>query len=343
MQIEEVSMKSGYLCGKQEDHMPFELPQLLRLIQAYEAAHPFPDAPSALYEPCSYMLSLGGKRLRPAMVLMGCNLFDAGVEQALPVAWAVELFHNFTLMHDDIMDAAPLRRGQPTVHTKWNVTTGILSGDVMLIRAYQQLASFHRTSEMPRLLEIFNRVAVGVCEGQQMDINFERMDQVDSAVYLEMITLKTAVLLGGALEMGGICGGCTGSDARHLYELGRLAGIAFQLQDDYLDTFGDPEKFGKKIGGDILQQKKTYLMLNALELAKGQDLINLTQANEQNPEEKIARVTAIFEKLGVKENTRQMMQTFKDKALNDIERLKCNLSGKEMLNDLADLLMAREK
>jgi len=299
----------------------------------------FTGNPQNLYDPVNYILGLGGKRLRPVLSLIGCQIFGEDPLRALPVANAVEIFHNFSLVHDDIMDQAAIRRGKPTVHEKWGMNTAILSGDVMLVQAYMELGK----AEMPELYKVFNKVAVEVCEGQQMDMNFETANQVSVDQYIRMIELKTAALLGGSLEMGAIVAQTHQENIRLVDQIGRNLGIAFQLQDDYLDTFGDPEKFGKKIGGDILQQKKTYLMLNALELAKGQDLINLTQANEQNPEEKIARVTAIFEKLGVKENTRQMMQTFKDKALNDIDRLKCNLSGKEMLNDLADLLMAREK
>jgi len=317
----------------------YTIPQLQDMYLKQLGNLHFTGNPQNLYDPVNYILGLGGKRLRPVLSLIGCQIFGKDPEKALPVANAVEIFHNFSLVHDDIMDQAAIRRGKPTVHEKWGMNTAILSGDVMLVQAYMELEK----AGIPELYKVFNKVAVEVCEGQQMDMNFETAEKVTVDQYIRMIELKTAALLGGSLEMGAIVAQTHQENIRLVDQIGRNLGIAFQLQDDYLDTFGDPEKFGKKIGGDILQQKKTYLMLNALELAKGQDLINLTQANEQNPEEKIARVTAIFEKLGVKENTRQMMQTFKDKALNDIDRLKCNLSGKEMLNDLADLLMAREK
>lgn len=298
----------------------------------------FTGNPQNLYDPVNYILGLGGKRLRPVLSLIGCQIFGEDPLKALPVANAVEIFHNFSLVHDDIMDQAAIRRGKPTVHEKWGMNTAILSGDVMLVQAYMELGK----AEMPELYKVFNKVAVEVCEGQQMDMNFETADKVIVDQYIRMIELKTAALLGGSLEMGAIVAQTHQENIKRVDQIGRNLGIAFQLQDDYLDTFGDPKKFGKKIGGDILQQKKTFLMLNALDLAKGQDLIDLTQVTNQNPEEKIARITAIFEKLGVRENTRQMMKTFQEKALNDIERLECNLSGKELLNDLAELLMARE-
>ncbi|MEO6039665.1 MAG: polyprenyl synthetase family protein, partial [Saprospiraceae bacterium] len=204
---------------------------LLDYIQAFARQHPFPNTPARLYEPCDYILALGGKRLRPVALLLGYQLFDDELEKALPAAWAVELFHNFSLVHDDIMDAAPLRRGQPTVHTKWNTTTGILSGDVLLIYAYRYLATVAPAEVALTLIDTFNRVATEVCEGQQMDIDFETRSDVTISDYLRMIELKTAVLLGGALEMGALCAQASLTDARHLYEFGRLAGIAFQLQD----------------------------------------------------------------------------------------------------------------
>ncbi len=275
------------------------LPQLLDLIQDFSEKNPFPGSPAALYEPCGYILTLGGKRIRPALLLMGYELFRDDVASALPAAWAVELFHNFSLMHDDIMDAAPLRRGQATVHTRWNTTTGILSGDVMLIFAYRFLSQMGEPEIVAKLLNTFNRVATEVCEGQQLDINFETQENVSIPAYLRMIELKTAVLLGAALEMGAICASARQADVQHLYHFGQMAGIAFQIQDDLLDTYGDPAIFGKQVGGDILQNKKTLLVLKTLELADAKDRSALQQwmkTSSENPAEKVAAVRAIFDR-----------------------------------------------
>jgi geranylgeranyl diphosphate synthase type II len=322
------------------------LPQVLDEITAFAQNNPFPGSPAELYEPCAYIMTLGGKRLRPALVLLGHELFQDHVEYALPAAWAVELFHNFSLMHDDIMDAAPLRRGQPTVHHKWDTTTAILSGDVMLIYAYHFLAQSGDAETCLRLIEIFNRVATEVCEGQQMDVNFETRAEVSIPEYLRMIELKTAVLLGGALEMGATCAKASPEDARHLYEFGRLAGIAFQIQDDLLDTYGDPAKFGKQVGGDILQNKKTLLVLKTLETAPEADVRALqtwmqTNASE-NPDEKVAAVRAIFDRNSVPALVAAEKKRIQMEALQHLDAVKVSAERKEILRKTVEDLLERD-
>ena len=321
------------------------LQQLLEKINAYAQAQPFPDAPANLYEPCDYMLALGGKRLRPAMVLMAYELYRDDPDPALPVAWAVELFHNFSLIHDDIMDAAPLRRGKATVHTKWDTTTGILSGDVMLIYAYHSLTQTNNTAALPALIRTFNRVATGVCEGQQMDIDFEKRSDVSIPEYIHMIELKTAVLLGGALEMGALCAGATQADASKLYEFGRLAGIAFQIQDDLLDSYGDPEKFGKQVGGDILQNKKTLLVLKTLAAASPNDqqaLLHWMGKNDGDPDQKIAAVKAIFDRNNIPELMAQEKQAYKTEAFQNLDAIAVPDSRKAALRSVVENLLERD-
>src|ERR1700761_9383330 len=226
----------------------------------------FPEYPAALYEPISYILSIGGKRMRPALLLMACDLFGGDVDDALAPALAIEVFHNFTLMHDDIMDNAPLRRGRTTVHERWNKNVAILSGDVMLIEGYKLMMQV-KDHLLRQILDIFNNTAVDVCEGQQIDMEFEQRNDVTIKEYINMIRLKTAVVLGGALKIGALLGGASTKDANLLADFGVNLGLAFQLQDDILDVYGNPEKFGKQVGGDIIANKKTYLLLKALELA----------------------------------------------------------------------------
>jgi geranylgeranyl diphosphate synthase type II len=322
------------------------LPELLDRLQDFAARHPFPDAPAELYAPCDYFLGLGGKRLRPALLLMGYELFADDPAPALPAAWAVELFHNFTLMHDDIMDAAPLRRGQPTVHTKWNATTGILSGDVLLIYAYRYLAAVAEASVVPALLHTFNRVATEVCEGQQLDINFESRHDVSLEEYTRMIELKTAVLLGGALEMGALCARASAEDAGHLYHLGRLAGIAFQIQDDLLDTYGDPVRFGKQVGGDILQNKKTFLVLKTLEVAPAADALELRRLlrNDDNlsPDEKVAAVRVLFDRHGVPALVLAEQERYKEEAFRHLDAVRAPEERKAVLRRTMVELLDRD-
>lgn len=318
------------------------LPQLLDLIQDFSTKNPFPAAPAELYEPCAYILTLGGKRIRPALLLMGYELFQDDVASALPAAWAVELFHNFSLMHDDIMDAAPLRRGKPTVHTRWNTTTGILSGDVMLIYAYRFLSQMGDPEVVSNLLQTFNRVATEVCEGQQLDVNFETRADVSIPEYLRMIELKTAVLLGAALEMGALCARANQTDVEHLYHFGRSAGIAFQIQDDLLDTYGDPEKFGKQVGGDILQNKKTLLVLKTMEIADTNDRSELDhwmKTGGENPEEKVAAVRAIFDRNNIPSLIEAEKQRFQKTAFEHFDAVNVPEERKVVLRlTLGDLL-----
>lgn len=321
------------------------LPQLLDLIDLFSKENSFPPAPRELYEPCDYILALGGKRLRPALLLMGYELFRDDLEQALPAAWAVELFHNFTLMHDDIMDAAPLRRGHPTVHTRWNTTTGILSGDAMLIYAYRQLAKVGAPEVVFDLLNTFNRVATEVCEGQQLDINFETRADVSIAEYLRMIELKTAVLLGGALEMGALCAHAPKTDAEHLYHFGRFAGIAFQIQDDLLDTYGNPAKFGKQVGGDILQNKKTLMVLKTLEIAPEADrreLAHWMQTGSENADIKVGAVRAIFNRNDIPKLIAAEQQYFQDKAFRHLEAVTVTAVRKAILQKTMEEMLVRE-
>ncbi|MEO5595488.1 MAG: polyprenyl synthetase family protein [Chitinophagaceae bacterium] len=233
--------------------------------EKFEVPH-FPDEPATLYNPNNYFLTIGGKRVRPVMCLMGNELFGEIIPDCYHVATAIELFHNFTLIHDDIMDKAPLRRGMQTVHEKYDASTALLAGDVMLVRAYDYLNKI-KTIFIHQVLHLFNKTAKEVCEGQQLDMDFEKQEQVSMNQYLKMIELKTSVSLAASLQSGAILGGAGEGNQRHLYEFGRNLGIAFQVQDDYLDAFGDPEKFGKKVGGDITANKKTFLMIHALEVA----------------------------------------------------------------------------
>src|SRR3569833_1386400 len=276
----------------------------------------FPLYPAELYEPIKYILSLGGKRMRPAIVLMACDLFGGDPDKAVAPALAIEVFHNFTLMHDDIMDNAPLRRGKTTVHEKWNKNVGILSGDVMLIEGYKLMMNVDEHLLRP-ILNIFNETAVGVCEGQQLDMEFETRNDVSIEEYITMIRLKTAVVLGGALKIGALVGGASEKDAVLLHVFGEQLGIAFQLQDDILDVYGDPEKFGKQIGGDIISNKKTYLLLKSLELAnslQSNELQNWLGAKQFNAIEKVQAVTALYNNLDVRQLAEQAMESYADKA-----------------------------
>jgi geranylgeranyl diphosphate synthase, type II len=319
---------------------------ILRLLDSYAESHPFPSYPRELYEPCDYIISLGGKRLRPALAVMAADLFGQP-DAAWTVAWCVELFHNFSLIHDDIMDEAPLRRGQPTVHARWGATTGILSGDVMLIYAYQHLAQTPNRSVIPALLDTFNRVAIGVCEGQQMDMNFERRDTVPLSEYIRMIELKTAVLLGGALEMGALAAGTSPENARKLYDFGRLAGIAFQIQDDLLDTYGDPATFGKQVGGDILQNKKTFLVLKTLEVASAADQLVLSDLLKPNSSvegaTKIAAVRAIFDRNNVPALVSAAKKEFEEQAFAALAAVDAPEDRKLPLQNMVAALLEREK
>ncbi|MBK0381070.1 polyprenyl synthetase family protein [Mucilaginibacter segetis] len=304
----------------------------------------YPDYPAELYEPISYILSLGGKRMRPALLLMACDLFGGDVEEALSPALAIEVFHNFTLMHDDIMDKAPIRRGKTTVHEKWNANVAILSGDVMLIEGYKLMMQV-RENILRQVLDIFNDTAVGVCEGQQLDMTFESTNNIAIKEYINMIRLKTAVVLGGALKIGALIGKADIKDAELLCEFGEQIGIAFQLQDDILDVYGNPEKFGKQIGGDILSNKKTYLLIKALELAQGDyadELNKWLSISDFGSEKKVAAVTEIYNQVNVRAYAENEMQLYADKAFKALEKINLPEANKQYLRDFADGLLVRE-
>lgn len=301
----------------------------------------FPLSPSNLFDPLRYFLSLGGKRTRPQLAILGCELFDKKGEEALNVALAVELFHNFTLIHDDIMDMAPLRRGKPTVHTKWNNNIAILSGDVLFVKAYEYL-SHNKENQLPNLLAVFNQTAKEVCIGQQLDMDFETNSIVSIADYLEMIKLKTSVLLGAALKMGAIVADANANEQNLLYDFGLNIGMAFQLKDDLLDLFGDPEKFGKQIGGDLLNNKKTYLILKALELANNDQRERLNHGMYQlTGSEKISFIKAIFEELDIQKATENKIQSYYDIAIEAISQIKTDNAAKTKLLELASFIKNR--
>ncbi len=303
-----------------------------------------PTAPSNLYEPISYMLQLGGKRIRPLAVLLANHCFKGQLKEAMPAALAVEVFHNFTLMHDDIMDNAPLRRGQVTVHEKWNSTIAILSGDTMMVKAYELIAQINPTY-LAKALVLFNQTAIEVCEGQQMDMDFEQLSRVNVADYIEMIRLKTAVLLAASLQLGAMSAGASTNCQQEIYDFGINLGIAFQLQDDYLDCYADAAKFGKQVGGDILSNKKTFLLINALERASGNVLAELNaliNGSENNHPEKIAKVLRIYQELGVDVLTENAIQDYSERAIKSLESVEIPEADRAPLKALADMLMVRK-
>jgi geranylgeranyl diphosphate synthase type II len=300
----------------------------------------FPDAPANLYDPLRYFLKLGGKRMRPMLSLMACKMCSGSFEQALPAATAIEYFHNFSLIHDDIMDNAPLRRGEATVHEKWNPSIGILSGDVLLVKAYAHLANYD-AHLFQTLFKIFNQTAIEVCEGQQMDMDFEQRNEVSEAEYMEMIRLKTSVLLGCALQMGGIVGGANPKDAKLLYTFGEQLGLAFQIQDDLLDLFGQSAEVGKQIGGDVLANKKTLLSISAKQAANPTQLALLQQLEQTlDPDLKVQQTQELYTVLGARYYCEQKMQLHHQKALNSLEQIE-NVGSKMELTELAEFLFSR--
>ncbi len=309
----------------------------------YLSAYALNKTPETLYQPIHYILHLGGKRIRPVLTLMAANAFTGNYELALPAALSIEVFHNFSLIHDDIMDAAPLRRGKPTVHTKWNVNAGILSGDAMLILAYQ-LFETYQPKMFKKLAKLFSATALQVCEGQQYDIDFETEVSVSEKAYLKMITYKTAVLVGAAMQMGAIVANASLEDQTHMYEFAKNLGIAFQLQDDYLDAFGNPEVFGKQQGGDILENKKTYLYLKALALASAtqkKELENL-YASKELETQKIKKVTAIFKASKADIATKEAIKKYTNKAFSNLNLVQIAETNKAKLQAFGEQLMHRE-
>ncbi len=323
----------------------YSLHELIALSERELAQLFYSDRPAGLYDPIRYALNEGGKRIRPALVLMACNLFQEAVAVAKPVALAIEVFHNFTLLHDDIMDNADTRRGKPSVRKKWNDNTAILSGDAMLICAYRLLSDCDEKL-LPKLLPVFNEVAIGVCEGQQYDMDFERRNDVSEKEYLHMIELKTAVLLAGALKLGAICGGANDVATDLLYQYGISLGLAFQLQDDLLDTYADLDLLGKPVGGDILEGKKTFLLINALaraDHATRLDLLELLADREVPPTEKVARVRAIYDRLGIRELTERAVSAYFADANLALDALEVTPDRLSPLRELTAELRGRKK
>ena len=317
-----------------------------KLFQDYLQSIVQKEEPAGLYQPISYLLQLGGKRIRPLLTLMVVDIFNGKPEGGLPAALAVELFHNFTLMHDDIMDDAPLRRGQPTVHEKWDLNTGILSGDAMLIQAYQSLEAYPDLL-FGRLTRLLSRTAIEVCEGQQYDVDFETQTQVSQEAYLEMIRLKTAVLVGCALKMGAVIGGAAEEDAQAIYDFGVLLGTAFQIQDDYLDAFGDPKIFGKQVGGDILENKKTILYHQAMIQGSVEDQRILTEwfskkTTASVSEEKIKIVKLLFDSSGATEATKALVVQYTEAAFEKLETIQIDAQSKVHLKVFGQNLMERK-
>ncbi|MBC3846057.1 polyprenyl synthetase family protein [Winogradskyella echinorum] len=299
--------------------------------------------PNNLYAPINYILNLGGKRLRPVLTLMTSEVFGQTAQKAMDAALSIEVFHNFSLVHDDIMDDAPLRRGKATVHEKWDVNTGILSGDAMLILAYQLFENYEPNT-FQSLAKLFSKTALEVCEGQQYDIDFETRNDVTIPEYLKMIEYKTAVLVGAAMKMGAIVADASENDQNIIYDFGRYLGIAFQLQDDYLDAFGNPETFGKQVGGDILENKKTYLYLKTLELGTDLDqkeLLSLMDKSEISNDDKVKAVKLFFEKTGAANETQKAVKDYTNKAFTVLEHLNISEDKKRLLKLFGEQLMNR--
>ena len=289
---------------------------LIKIVNRSLSEISYPDKPENLYEPIRYVMSLGGKRIRPVMLLLVYDMYGKDIDEALKVAMALEIYHNYTLLHDDLMDNADMRRGHATVHKRWNTNTAILSGDTMLVLAYKYLISA-KTDCVDELARIFTQTAIEIGEGQQYDMNFENRLDVTAAEYLEMIRLKTSVLIAGAAKMGAIIGGAPREDAESLYKFGEMIGMAFQLQDDYLDVYGDPAVFGKKIGGDILCNKKTYLLIKALSNADEptrEELLQWLTAKQFDPAEKIRAVTDIYNRLGVADDVMALIDKYFERS-----------------------------
>tara|TARA_B100001559_G_scaffold124019_1_gene104309 strand:+ start:496 stop:1470 length:975 start_codon:yes stop_codon:yes gene_type:complete len=299
--------------------------------------------PKNLYEPVQYVLEIGGKRLRPILTLITADCFGGNISDSLNAALAIEVFHNFTLIHDDIMDNAPLRRGKQTVHEKWNINTGILSGDAMLIMAYKLFESYPQ-SQSQELIKLFSKTALEVCEGQQYDIDFGNRFDVTTAEYLKMIEYKTAVLVASAMQMGAIIADASPEDQQKCFDFGRNLGIAFQLKDDYLDTFGDPKTFGKQIGGDIIENKKTYLFTKSIEMgseATRNILKELYNQDLSNNEKKIFKVIEIFNETGAADANCIAIKKYTEKAFSSLKSLSIDSSKKNLLRDFGTQLMSR--
>ncbi|MXN91494.1 polyprenyl synthetase family protein [Flavobacterium sp. Sd200] len=314
-----------------------------QIIADYFESATISKEPSNLYAPVNYILSLGGKRMRPVLTLMTAEVFDTDCKEALPAAVAVEIFHNFSLVHDDIMDDAPLRRGNQTVHEKWDLNTAILSGDAMLIMAYQYFEQYE-PQIFQALAKLFSKTALEVCEGQQWDVDFENRTDVTIPQYLKMIEYKTAVLVGAAMQMGAIVAKTSTQNCKDIYNFGLNLGIAFQLQDDYLDAFGDPETFGKQVGGDIIENKKTYLYLKAKEfatVAQAEQLSDYFTSHPEDSTQKIATVKELFNATGASAATQKAIEEYTLKAFETLETMDIATDKKEALKAFGEKLMKR--
>lgn len=322
----------------------FTASELLDMMNAHIAGLPFERTPKGLYEPVSYVLSLGGKRIRPVLMLLAYNLFKEDVSSILGPATGIEVYHNYTLLHDDLMDRADRRRGKPTVHKVWNDNTAILSGDAMLVLAYQFMAQC-ASDKVGEVMSLFSQTALEICEGQQYDMDFENRKNVTEEEYLEMIRLKTSVLLAASLKIGAVLGGASPEDANRLYDFGMNLGVAFQLKDDLLDVYGDPSVFGKNIGGDILCNKKTYLLIKAFEHAQPEQLAALNSWVDNRlfvPEEKIAAVTELYNRIGVKQLCELQIAAYSERAEQNLQAVNLPESRKQELVKLMQKLMVRE-
>lgn len=329
---------------KSEFHFMHDISQYQDFFIEYLKKQDIRKEPKNLYEPIEYILGLGGKRMRPVLTLMAAEVFDTDYKEALPAAMAVEVFHNFSLVHDDIMDDAPLRRGQVTVHEKWNLNTGILSGDTMLILAYQYFEKYE-PGVFRDLAKLFSKTALEVCEGQQLDVDFEKRNDVSIQEYLKMIEYKTAVLVAAAMKMGAIVAKTSEKESDAIYDFGLNLGLAFQLQDDYLDAFGDPETFGKQVGGDIIENKKTYLYLKAVEFSsqeKASELQQLFSIELEDNFEKIETAKTIFNESGASKATQEAIEMYTFKAFETLEKMNINAVKKNILRTFGENLMGRK-
>ena len=315
---------------------------LQQSFESYFNHRHFPTVPASLYDPLEEFLSNSGKRIRPVLCLMGNELFGDIHQDAYHLAAAVELFHNFTLVHDDIMDKAPLRRGKATVHAVHGESTALLGGDVMMVVAYDYLNKIE-SPHLKKVIHLFNKTAKEVCEGQQLDMDFEKISDVKLDEYIHMIQLKTSVLLAASLQLGSIIGGASDHNQGHIYEFGRNLGIAFQIQDDYLDAFGDPDKFGKQVGGDIQCNKKTFLLIHALETTQGNDLTELNHLLTSSPADKVERVLSIYRKCGIDAWANTLKETYLEKAYHHLNEIAVSAVRKDPLKALAQYLIKRDK
>lgn len=324
--------------------MIYSWQELSKQVEAEINAFDFSGNPNELYDPISYTMTLGGKRIRPTLCLLAAQLFGGDLKKAMNLAMAVEVFHNFTLVHDDIMDEAPIRRGKPAVHAKWNRDVAILSGDVMFVQAYQLLAKGN-PEKLSQMLAVFNQTAIEVCEGQQFDMNFETLDDVTAENYIEMIRLKTGVLLACSLQLGAFESGASVKDAKLIYEFGEKIGIAFQIQDDFLDCYAKQEDFGKRVGGDIISNKKTFLMLTALEKAdkKQSGQIENLMTSSTPDEERVAGVLEVYNELNIPALTKSAKQNYFDESLAALNQIEATADLKQPLLELAEMLMMRKK